>query len=112
MDIMAFDPLLMCSVILMQIGAKYLDLELTDFQKKLLKNNIVQGIILFGIIYLPVRDIFKTTVIVFLIYLIVHVLLNEKHKYNVFSKQWLHTEGIIQNYIDIKKKYYENVSKI
>jgi len=112
MDIMAFDPLLMFSVILMQIGAKYLDLELTDFQKKLLKNNIVQGIILFGIIYLPVRDILKTSIIVFLIYLIVHVLLNEKHKYNVFSKQWLHAQGIIKNYIDIKKKYYENISKL
>jgi len=112
MDIMAFDPLLMFSVILMQIGAKYLDLELTDFQKKLLKNNIVQGIILFGIIYLPVRDILKTSIIVFLIYLIIHVLLNEKHKYNVFSKQWLHAQGIIKNYIDIKKKYYDNISKL
>ena len=83
----SFDPLLMCSIILMQIGAKYLDLELTDFQKKLLKNNIVQGVILFGIIYLPIRDVFKTIIIVFLIYLIIHVLLNEKHKYNIFSKQ-------------------------
>ena len=108
----SFDPLLMGSIILMQIGAKYLDLELTEFQKKLLKNNIVQGIILFGIIYLPVRDVFKTIIIVFLIYLIIHVLLNENHKYNIFSKQWLYTEGIIKNYIDVKKKYYENIAKI
>ena len=33
----AFDPILILSVILIQIGARHLDLELTEFQKKLLK---------------------------------------------------------------------------
>jgi hypothetical protein len=111
-SILTFDPLLMSSIILMQIGAKHLDLELTEFQKKLLKNNIVQAIILFGIIYIPVRNIFKTFIIVCLIYLIIHVLLNENHKYNLFSKHWLYTEGVIKDYNNIKEKYYKNISML
>lgn len=111
-SILTFDPLLISSIILMQIGAKHLDLELTEFQKKLLKNNIVQAIILFGIIYIPVRDIFKTFIIVCLIYLIIHVLLNENHKYNLFSKQWLYTEGVLKDYNNIKEKYYRNISML
>ena len=41
----AFDPLLLLSVILIQVGARHLDLELTEFQKKLLKNKVIQAII-------------------------------------------------------------------
>jgi hypothetical protein len=106
------DPLLIISMILMQIGARYLDLELTEFQRQIIKNRIVQAIILFGIIYIPVRDIKKTILIIFLIYLIIHVLLNENHKFNIYSKKWLYTEGIIKEYTDFKNKYYMNLKKI
>jgi len=109
---MSFDPLLIASIILMQVGARHLELGLTDFQKKLLKNNIIQAIILFGIVYIPVRDIFKTFFIVCAIYLLIHVFLNEKHRYNVFSKQWLYAEGIIKEYKNIKDSYYKNLSKL
>jgi hypothetical protein len=105
-----FDPILIGSVILMQIGARHLDIELTDFQKKLLKHKIVQGIILFGLIYIPVRDITKTLIVLTLIYLIVYVIFNENNNYNLFSKRYLYNEGIIKNYNDIKKKYYNNIS--
>jgi len=74
MDVLTFDPVLIISLVLMQVGAKYLDLQLTDFQKKLIKNSFIQAIILFGIVYIPVRDVIKTTLIVALIYLIIYVL--------------------------------------
>ncbi len=112
MDLLTFDPILIMSFIMMQVGAKYLDLQLTDFQKKLIKNNFVQAIILFGIIYIPVRDVFKTAVIVCLIYLTIYVLFNENHKLNVYSKKWLFNEGIINEYNDIKNKYYEKISNL
>ena len=112
LGIATLDPILMASMILMQIGAKYLDLELTDFQKSLIKNNIVQAIILFGIIYIPIRDIFKTFIIVCMIYLLIYVLLNEKHRYNIYSKEWLKTAGIIEGYDSVKDKYYNNIAKI
>ena len=109
---LSFDPILIGSIIIMQIGGKHLDLELTDFQKKILKNNIVQAIIIFGIVYIPIRDVFKSILIVCLIYLFIYVFFNEKHKYNIFSKQLLHAEGIIKNYNSIKNKYYDNLNKL
>jgi hypothetical protein len=112
MSTTAFDPILIASVILMQIGARHLDIELTEFQKKLIKNKIVQVIILFGIIYIPVRDISKTIMILILIYLIVYVIFNENNNYNLFSKKYLYKEGIISNYNDFKKKCYDNLSNL
>jgi len=104
------DPLLILSLIVMNIGAKFLDIKLTDFQQKLIKNHLVQALILFSMVYIAVRDILKTILIVGLIYLLIYVLLNENHQYNIYSKKLLYTEGIIQNYNNIKDKYYWNLS--
>ena len=106
------DPLFIASLVIMHVGAKHLDLELSEFQKSLIKNNMIQAIILFGIVYIPVRDIFKTFIIVSIIYLAIYVLFNENNRYNIFSKQWLHTKGIIKEYNNIKEKYYKNISKL
>jgi hypothetical protein len=112
MNVASFDPILIGSVILMQIGARHLELDLTPFQRQLLKNKIIQAIILFGIVYIPVRDLKKTLLILILIYLIIYVFFNENNNYNLFSKKFLFTNGIIKDYEDIKKKYYMNLSKI
>ena len=112
MSALGFDPVLILSVILMQIGARHLDLELTDFQKKIIKNKIVQVIILFGLVYIPVRDIGKTIMVLILIYLIIYVVFNENNNYNLFSRKYLYKEGIIANYNDFKKKYYDNLSTL
>jgi hypothetical protein len=107
-----FDPVLILSVILIQIGARHLDLELTDFQKKILKNKLIQAIILFGLIYIPVRDVKKALFIVLLIYLMIYVIFNENHNYNLFSKRYLYKEGIIKEFNDMKEKYYNNISNL
>lgn len=108
----AFDPLLLLSVILIQVGARHLDLELTEFQKKLLKNKVIQAIILFGLIYIPIRDVKKTLVVLAMIYLCIYVIFNENNNYNLFSKRFLYKEGIIKEFNDIKKRYYDNLSQL
>jgi len=112
MNVAPFDPILIGSVILMQIGARHLDLELTPFQKQIIKNKIIQAIILFGIVYIPIRDFKKTILFMIFIYLIIYVFFNENNYYNLFSKKLLFNNGIINKYEDIKKKYYLNLSKI
>ena len=92
----------------MQVGARYLDLELTDFQKKLLKNKVIQTFILLGLIYIPIRDIKRSIIVLIIIYLIIYVLFNENNYYNLFSKKFLYDEGILKDYNDLKKKYYDN----
>lgn len=103
-----FDPILIFSVIAMQVGARYLDLELTEFQKKLLKNKIIQTFILLGLIYIPIRDIKRSIIVLIIIYLIIYVLFNENNYYNLFPKKLLYDEGILKDYNDLKKKYYDN----
>lgn len=112
LSIPSVDPLLIISLVIMNIGAKFLDIKLTDFQQKLIKNHIVQALILFSIVYIGTRDIFKAILIVGAIYLLIYVLLNENHQFNIYSKKLLYNEGIIQNYNDIKDKYYLNISRI
>jgi hypothetical protein len=108
----SFDPILILSVILMQIGARHLDLELTEFQKKLLKNKIIQAVILFGLVYIPIRDIKKSLIVLLIIYLIIYVIFNENHNYNLFSKRYLYNQGIIDKFNDIKEKYYSNITNL
>lgn len=107
-ELPVFDPILIFSVIAMQVGARYLDLELTDFQKKLLKNKVIQTFILLGLIYIPIRDIKRSIIVLIIIYLIIYVLFNENNYYNLFSKKFLYDEGILKDYNDLKKKYYDN----
>ena len=111
-NMLDIDPFFVISLVLMQVGARHLDFGLTDFQQKLIKNDLAQAIILFAIIYIAVRDILKTALIVTLIYITIYVLFNEKHKLNIFSKKWLFNEGIINEYEDIKNKYYNKIAKI
>ena len=47
-----------------------------------------------------------------MIYLLIYVLLNENHQFNIYSKRLLYNEGIIQNYNNIKDKYYLNIARI
>ena len=82
-NIPSLDPLLILSLVIMNIGAKFLDIKLTDFQQKMVKNHIIQGLILFSMVYIGTRDIFKSIIIVFIIYLLIYVLLNKNHEYNI-----------------------------
>jgi hypothetical protein len=111
-SIPSLDPLLILSLVVMNIGAKFLDIKLTDFQQKIIKNHLVQAIILFSMVYIGTREVIKSIIIVGIIYLLIYVLLNENHQFNIYSKKLLYNEGIIQNYNNIKDKYYLNISKI
>lgn len=111
-NIPSLDPLLIISLVVMNIGAKFLDIKLTDFQQKIIKNHIIQALILFSMVYIGTREIFKSIIIVTIIYLLIYVLLNENHQFNIYSKKLLYNEGIIKSYNNIKDKYYNNIAKI
>jgi hypothetical protein len=92
------EPLSLMSIAIIHIGSKYLTLELTDYQKKLLKSPIAQLIILLSIIYTSTKDILKTIIIVLTIYLFIYVILNENHPMSI----------VLPN-INIKKRYLNSM---
>jgi hypothetical protein len=108
------EPLSMIFLILVQIGGRYLKIELTPAQQKIINNGVIQSIILFAIILMATKNIGNSLIIVCFIYLCVNILFNENHKYNILSKKWLLDENIISvsNYKSLKEIYLKNISTI
>ena len=91
------EPLSILFLIIVQLGGRYLKIDLTPAQQKLINNSIFQGIILFSIILISI-----------------HILFNEYHKYNILSKKWLYNEKLIfdEKYNKIKEIYINNIKDI
>ena len=104
----------MIFLILVQVGGRYLRIELTPAQQKIINNVVIQSLILFAIILMATKNIVNSLIIVSFVYLCVKILFNENHKYNILSKKWLMEENIISsnNYKSLKDIYIKNISSI
>lgn len=112
--IITLEPLSIIFLILVQIGGRYLKIELTPAQQKIINNVVIQGIILFAIILMATKNIANSLIIVCFTYLCINILFNENHKYNILSKKWLIEENIISgnDYKSLKDIYINNISRI
>jgi len=110
-NIEGIEPLSIMFLILVQFGGRYLKIELTQAQQKIINNAIFQTILLFSIIFMATKSLAKSVIIVSLLYIFINVLFN---KYNVLSKKWLIKEKILKNtnikpLKDIYKKNIEHL---
>ena len=112
--ITTLEPLSIIFLILVQIGGRYLKIELTPAQQKIINNVVIQSIILFAIILMATKNIANSLIIVCFTYLCINILFNENHKYNILSKKWLIDENIISgnDYKSLKEIYINNISRI
>ena len=112
--IVTMEPLSMIFLILVQVGGRYLRIELTPAQQKIINNVVIQSLILFAIILMATKNVVNSLIIVSFVYLCVKILFNENHKYNILSKKWLMEENIISsnNYKSLKDIYMKNISTI
>jgi hypothetical protein len=112
--IVTLEPLSIIFLILVQIGGRYLKIELTPAQQKIINNVVIQSIILFAIILMATKNIANSLIIVCFTYLCINILFNENHKYNILSKKWLIDENIISgnDYKSLKDIYINNISRI
>lgn len=107
------EPLSIILFVVVQIGGRYLKIDLTPAQQKLINNSIFQSIILFSIIYMSTKNFRNSIIIVLVIYICIYILFNENHKYNILSKKWLYDEKIIEaEYNNIKDIYIKNINNI
>ena len=107
------EPLSILFFIVVQIGGRYLKIDLTPAQQKLINNSMFQSIILLSIIYVSTKNFTNSIIIVMVIYICIYVLFNENHKYNILSKKWLYDEKIIETeYNNIKDIYIKNIKNI
>ncbi len=108
----ALDPLGIMSLVLMQLGGKYINFNLTKGQEELVKHPITQVIIFGCIIYFTTKNIVITVIVVMISYILIHILFNEYSEFNIFSEDWLYKNKIIKNKsISSKELYKNNIDK-
>ena len=93
-------------MIAMQLAYKYLNLDLSKAQLKIIKHPLSQAIILLFMFYLTCNNIWISVLLVLGYQLVINILLNETHPLNVYSKHWLIKEGFKKE--DTVQKIKEN----
>jgi ABC-type multidrug transport system fused ATPase/permease subunit len=113
MDI-SYEPLSIITLILVQIGGRFLKFDLTHVQQKLINHPVVQAIILLAMIFFATKNLLVSVLIVLVVFLFLYILLNENHKYNLLPRKWLSEESeIIDTSVkSIKEIYKENIKKM
>lgn len=110
---LSFDPVTVISIMLLQVANRYMRLNMTKAQEKLILHPYMQLAMYISVIYFTTKNLFYTAVITLVTYICVTILLNENHKLNILPKAWLYKEKIIDEKPDesAKDKYKENLGK-
>jgi hypothetical protein len=102
------------TMISMQIGSRFVQFNLTTAQKKLIQHPITQSLLLLFLFYAASRKLLLSIIMIIGYYLLIHILLNEQHPFNIYSRKWLMDEGFIDedDLHHLKENYYTNVKKL
>ncbi len=106
--IIAFDPLIFLTIIVLQIANRYLKINITKAQEKIIMHPYTQFAMYFSIIYFTTRNLAYSLIIVLISYVFLTILFNENHKHNILSKAWLKSENLISEQIFSQKELYKN----
>ena len=107
------EPLSIFFIVLVQFGGRYLKIDLTPAQQKIINNSIFQTILLFSLVFMATKNVFKSFIIVAFLYICVKIIFNENHKYNLLSKKWLVQENIVKDTSDKSlKEIYKKILKV
>lgn len=108
------EPLSIFFIVLVQFGGRYLKIDLTPAQQKIINNSIFQTILLFSLVFMATKNVFKSFIIVAFLYICVKIIFNENHKYNLLSKKWLVQENILKDASDksLKEIYKKNIESV
>lgn len=101
------------SAFMTQIGARQLQFNFTDAQKKIMAHPVSQMAILFAMFYITTRRVVIALGLLVAYYVMLYILLNENHPWNMLSPKWLATEGFAEaREKSSRDLYYENMAKL
>jgi hypothetical protein len=102
------------SMFFMQLGARNVQFQFTDAQKKILQHPYTQVFLMTAMFYAPTRNIVLSILLVLVYYVATRILLNEVHPLNIYSKRWLVREGFSSEDIveTMKKNYMSNLTTL
>ena len=107
----AFDPLLSISFLFFQIGSRYLKINPTKAQVKILSHPYIQVLLYISIVYYSTRNVENTIIIVVMSYILVNILLNENSQYNILPSKLLYEENLSDVLVSYKENYKNNLKK-
>jgi cell division protein FtsW (lipid II flippase) len=114
------DILAILSTFLMHSASRHVSFDITEAQKKLIAHPISKIIILSAMFYIGTRSIRWTIILTILYIIMVRILLNENHSYNIYPRAWLKAEGFINDtpsklfksmQMPLVDKYLTNIDK-
>ena len=108
------DPFSIASAFLMHTGSRHLQLDLTTAQRKVLAHPFAKLCILMAMFYISTRSLVWSVVLIAVYLVTIHILLNEKHPFNVFSRKWLRENGFLEKQEEISpiELYRQNLEKL
>ena len=106
-------------MILLNLGSRYIVMEISDTQEQFLSNIIVRRLLVFTIFFTATRDVYTSFILTAVFIIFVTGLFNEKSKYCILPKSMIYTpnEGRLisneeieyaQKIIDISEKQKNN----
>ena len=101
-------------MLIMNIGSKYISIELSDSQEKYLKYSLGRQLLIFAILWMGTRDIVIALVLTCIFILFADYLFNENSKYCLLPESCFELENVIDQNNDnkISKQEIQDAIKI
>ena len=73
-------------MLLLNLGSKYISMELSETQDELFKNKVIRRFLIFTVLFVATRDIFISLVLTGIFIILVSGLFNENSRYSIITK--------------------------
>ena len=104
-------------MLVLNLGSRYITLELSETQDELLKNKIIRRFLIFTVVFVATRDIFVSLILTGIFIILVSGLFNENSSYSIVTKpviasisddEYRQALKIVKSYDFQKKKKHNN----
>jgi len=104
-------------MLILNLGSKYITMELSESQDELLRNKIIRRFLVFTVVFVATRDIFVSLILTGIFIILVSGLFNENSTYSIVTKpvisnvndeEYRQALKIVKSYEFQKKKKHQN----
>ena len=89
-------------ILFLNLGSKYLALELSETQEQLLSNKMIRRVMIFTVVFVSTRDIWVSLITTAIFIVLVSGLFNENSKYCIMTKPVI-TQVTHDDYVEAQK---------
>ena len=98
-------------MILMNLGSKYVGLELSEFQEEFLSKKLIRRIIIFTIFFIATRDVIISLILTAIFIIFIGGIFNDNSKFSIIKKHNPQTKLITRDDVRKAKKIISKYEK-